>query len=334
MRRFLVLCAFAACARPVVAEPDPSSTRAPIATTATSALAPSPPSPAPPVTSSASSAIAPSSSPPKAEGELQRAAERGDLQGLRAILALHPDLEARDTYGKTALLAALDREEGDAALLLIDAGARIPPNAIHYAARAGHLALIERLLAKGSSPNELDSMGHGPLHRAAEQDRGAAIERLVRAGADPNLAGEDLFTPLHAACAHDKVAAARALLAAGAKLELRTRGGETALHWAIFANRPTEMHIYEKLGEPHKTRRIPKTDAPLVELLLAKGAKIDAVDNAGNTPLHQAAAMGAEPSVQLLLARGASKTAKNKDGLTPRDAALRAQRDELAKRLQ
>lgn len=268
------------------------------------------------------------------EKELFEAAEHGDLPTLRALLAKKVDLEVLDSYGKTPLERALDRDEPEAAIVLLDGGAHPPENALHYGARGGHVGLIERLLAGGSKPNERDSQGHTPLHRAAEQGHPAAIARLVKAGADPNVAGDDLFTPLHSACANDKLGAAQALLDAGAKLDARTRGGETPLHWAIFANRPTEVHIYTKLNEPHGTRHIPKTEARLVELLLARGAKIDAVDASGNTPLHQAAAMGAEPSARLLLARGASKTARNKEGRTPRDAALRAGRDALAKLLE
>ena len=54
-----------------------------------------------------------------------------------------------------------------------------------------------------------------------------------------------------------------------------------------------------------------------VELLLAKGASVEAVNNDNNTPLHLAARYGNAITVELLLSKGASVEAVNKDNDTP-----------------
>ena len=69
----------------------------------------------------------------------------------------------------------------------------------------------------------------------------------------------------------------------------------------------------------------------LVELLLARGANLEAVDQDGNTPLHDAAAQSAGSYgwpveflvevVELLLNRGADPEATNNSGQTPLDVA-------------
>ena len=55
----------------------------------------------------------------------------------------------------------------------------------------------------------------------------------------------------------------------------------------------------------------------IVELLLKNKANINAVDNYGETPLHDAAINGRLDMVKLLLTHQAAVNATNKDGETP-----------------
>jgi len=55
----------------------------------------------------------------------------------------------------------------------------------------------------------------------------------------------------------------------------------------------------------------------MIQLLLDRGADIDAKDNAGNTALHDAAERGYLGIVQFLLKKGANIEAKNNAGNTP-----------------
>jgi ankyrin repeat protein len=123
------------------------------------------------------------------------------------------------------------------------------------------------------------------------------------------------------ACQENKLDAARTLLDAGAKAEQRDADGTTALHWAVFGARPIEIHMYEDLGKPHTTVFEPQGSAPLVELLVARGAHPDTADNDGNTALHQAAMMDAAAAAKVLVTAGADRTKKNHDGKTALELA-------------
>jgi uncharacterized protein len=105
----------------------------------------------------------------------------------------------------------------------------------------------------------------------------------------------DGWTPLHLAAYFGHQEVAEKLLAHGANTEVRSTNDMRNLpHHAATANR---QHA-------------------LVELLLERGADVNAVQSGGFTSLHEAALLGDERLVQLLLARGADKGLANDAGQT------------------
>jgi uncharacterized protein len=148
---------------------------------------------------------------------------------------------------------------------------------LHWCAYYGDVSAIRFLLANGESP---DTLGPHALNGAAFHGHWRLCEFLLENSADPNLALPDTGeTPLHAAIcttdrsSHDLVVAL--LLANGAEV-----------------NRATK---------------------PSVET----GAFMRDCRTKGETPLHRAAAFGNEQTIQLLLDRGAIVDAKDMNGDTP-----------------
>ena len=185
---------------------------------------------------------------------------------------------------------------------------RILQDRLINAARDGHTAIVEQLLAvPGIDVNAKDEDGSPPLHCAYGHT--AIVERLLAAGADVDARNNDGDTALMKAIVNSHTAIVRMLLAAGADVDARNNSGGTALMKAVLSA---------------------VAPVALVRRLLAAGADVNAKNNLGDTALMFAAFMcavrtqGSELArtctVDLLVAAGADVNAKNNRGET----ALRA----------
>ncbi|MBF0206873.1 MAG: ankyrin repeat domain-containing protein [Oligoflexia bacterium] len=129
---------------------------------------------------------------------LHLAVEYGSVEMVGLLLRNHVDVNARDSFGQTALFKAMRSDRGfDIAKLLLENGA--DPNIPHSlgitplhqaieAVRFGDTRLVELLLCYGAQVNATDEIsGAGPLHVAAEHGFTGVIESLLSWGADANL---------------------------------------------------------------------------------------------------------------------------------------------------
>ena len=169
-------------------------------------------------------------------------------------------------------------------------------------------AAITRLVSRGFDPNSLDPAGQTALHLALRADAASVVEALLAApGIDVNVENASGETPLMMAALKGQLERCQQLLARGAAVNKR---GWTPLHYAATGPAPT-----------------------IVQLLIDKGARIEAASPNGSTPLMMAAGYGAEANVDVLLGRGADARARNELQLSAADFARRAQRESLAGRL-
>ena len=221
------------------------------------------------------------------------------------LLESGADPNARDDQGRTPLHLAVAGDNEALVNTLLQAGADVHAragggaSALHAAAGASaDPAVLAALLEAGVDVGARDSRGATALHKAARSGKSTAVvEFLLEAGAEVaelDSAGE---TALHHAASADNTATVAALLAAGADVHARNRNGETALH---------------------KGASWPSVHAgSIATILVHGGADINALDDAGRTPLqlafrhnnwwarYELQELGAEPEAQDIPERNA-----------------------------
>ncbi len=134
------------------------------------------------------------------------AAESGNPEMVREILRYHPDLEARDREGKTAIFAVGQGRDTDSE------GTRIE--------------CLRLLVQAGANVNARDNDGNTPLHEIYLSD---VEEELLKLGADVNARNNDGETPIFTNVDDDSIPL---FIAHGADLTIRNRKGQTVLEAA------------------------------------------------------------------------------------------------------
>jgi len=116
------------------------------------------------------------------------------------------------------------------------------------------------------------------------------VRLLLSRGAQPDAEA------LSEAVTFDHPDIVKALIDAGADANVTESSGINLLHWAAITNRPAMIPLLAKAGVP-----------------------IDAIDDAGYTPLMYAATVdvGETETLKALLAAGASRSVRNARGRTP-----------------
>ena len=121
-------------------------------------------------------------------GRLIAAAEKGDLDQVRRLIAAKADVQARDGRGRTALLAATHGNHVEVAHALIAAGADvnakdgIQDSPYLYAGAAGHLEILKLTLAHGADLKSTNRYGGTALIPACERGHVETVRTLIEAG--------------------------------------------------------------------------------------------------------------------------------------------------------
>ena len=227
--------------------------------------------------------------------QLHSAAAKGDLEGLKSVLARGAHVNCRRKDGYTALFIA---------------------------AYFGRNNVIQELTARGASVLTAANDGRQPIHAAAERGHADTIRLLVQLGASVNPRDSELRIPFVAAVENGHQDAIKALVQLQPPCEFINvlhnhidSTGRTAMHIAAARGRFDTMCTLAALGspvdDPDREGRTPlhaaaeNNRAAIIKPLINRGAEINRRDLKGHTALDLACACGHEEVVRNLIALGA-----------------------------
>ncbi len=206
------------------------------------------------------------------------------------------------------------------------------PRALTAAAYGGYPETARVLVDAGANVNSKDSSGRTPLMAAALSGSSDVARLLLDHKADLNAEDSGGSTALIYAAANGHFEFIDLLAGAGL-----TKGADMGLAFAVRGcHMPTVRRLLDSGakttaaidGTPVIVLAAAGNCREAIELLLAKGADVNAADEEGETALMQAATSGFTAVAQLLLDRGANLDQPSKKNQTAwLMAAMGDQRD-------
>ncbi len=224
----------------------------------------------------------------------------GCLTAVKALVRAGAQVDHHDSEGYTALHRAAQRRDAAAVAFLatLGPGPNMPMadrhhrTALHIATLEGDCRSIAALGFAGANMNIEDGEFESPLSLAVRAHRMQALRTLVQHGADINFRlGPNGYTALHWATRLGSMEAVRELIKLGADVSARAHDGCRPLHFVGLKHSEAGYSIARMKN--------------LADMLLDKGAWIDAANNAGATAIDVAADRGNQFIFDHLLKRGA-----------------------------
>jgi len=262
--------------------------------------------------------------------DINFAANDGNWQKVNSMLKANPHLVSeRDSFtGSTPLHNSANRSVAE---LLIANGADVNARTIdddtplHLAARLldyygdysimqGKTPLhkfnkdvLELLIARKADVNARNTSGDTPLHTAMEKGYQYLAELLFSQKADVNIKNNKGRTPLHVAASGGFKATVQLLLSNKADVNAKDKSGQTPLHLAALAADTNTEDVRLQPPNAHLEAARLKVQCyhkEIAEMLLAKGANVNAKDNEGKTPMKIAEEKGRKNVAELLRRHG------------------------------
>jgi ankyrin repeat protein/truncated hemoglobin YjbI len=257
----------------------------------------------------------------------------GDLPALRGHVERHPELvnaiDPADYFQEVPPLChAVCGGSIDAVTLLLERGAEVERHSgklLTLAVVMNRVDLVKLLIEHGAVAERSAFLGRLDDAERPVADLLIARGKKVPAWMLPRACRPDVSS--------NELHRVRVLLDYGASVEDRGRYGLTALHYAVRGGKLPLIQLLLERGARadaldedgltpllHLSKTRSKADPiPVTELLAASGADVDARDETQGTLLMHFARRGNAQAVQWLLAHGADRNAGNKSGKTAAD---------------
>lgn len=262
---------------------------------------------------------------------LAKAAFKNDLNAVKELIPVTPDINAWDKYTNTnALSYAIENHNREMVSVLLSAGASVNSTGkygrapLMYLGEGATPELVLDLIRAGANVNAHDESGVTVLTNVIAVCSFATVKELIDSGARIDVRDDDGNTLLMRAADNDDPRIVRLLLAGGADVAAQNQDGESAMTIAARSGKGQTLKALIDAGgtfnlKEEKLNQVliqaAQTDDPtVVRQLIDAGARANAKEDDGTTVLMQAAEKGKPEMVKILINAGADLNAVDDDG--------------------
>jgi len=256
---------------------------------------------------------------------------------LKIFIDNNANLNIRDNQGNSALHAAVRWNAVNSISYLISSGMDINANSLNgntplHDAIILNLPEIETLLiSKGANLESRNIDGNTPLMEAINYGLAASVEKLAINNADTSCRNTRGDTPLHIAVAMERIDIVNTLLKTGVSIHARNTRNRTPFQTALTVSprmvsvllENNRIFIPDDYGNSVlHVALFERTSDEIIKVIIKQGARINAIDNNGKTPLRLAIDLELWQAVKIIADSGADPFLVAADGRSPAEVAF------------
>ena len=257
-------------------------------------------------------------------GSIREGSQANDQLSETSWAGLRPVAEVLLNRANTPLHWAAFGDSRDVAEVLLDEGADVHggrsegTTPLDLAALGNSTNTARLLMERGAVAQGRKGNPATPLHWAALGNACETLALLIDRGADPAVR-PDRWTPLHFAALGNAREAMELLLARGAEMGPQNTSGTVLRSWYDWREAREGVPAYdaESSGGTLLHWASVRNAADVVDLLMERGADLEAEDGEGRTPLDYAAQGNAVAAAERLLDGGADSRGSQRTHHTP-----------------
>jgi len=276
---------------------------------------------------------------PNATGEtpLFMAVKTDSPSTIRALLENRANINARDTHGNSALHAAVRWNAVKSAAFLIACGIDVNVfslngnTPLHDAVTTGVPDIETLLINNGAAMEVRNDEGNTPFMEAVKAANIPSIERLANNKADTSARNISGDTPLHIAVSMEQTDIVIFLLRTGCSIHARNTADRTPFQNSIGVSPQmvsvlltgSRINTSDDFGNSALhialQERAPQN---ILRAIISRGARLNAVDSGGKTPLRLAVDTEQWNAAKLLADAGADPFFAAADGKSPAEISF------------